>query len=375
MAHLIAIGLAKNVFQLHGVDDRGTALFRKKLRREQVVNFFSTMEPTQIAMEACATAHFWARELSGLGHTVKLIAPQYVKPFVKRQKNDMADAEAIAEAAQRPSMRFVEPKSTEKQSRATLFRVLSQTFDFLSAHDMLALSGSWQEAVGVIEFKGVYYPKSVILHAVFFYLRYAVSYRDLEEIMAERGVKVDHATLNRWVVKFAPLIAARAQARKRPTATSWRMDETYIKVKGKWTYLYRAVDRDGQTLDFLLSERRDLSAARRFFKRAIGTNGVPDRIVIDMSGANLAGLQAVNVILKFTGNGSTIEVRQVKYLNNILEQDHRFIKRITDPMMGFKAFHSAAATIAGIETAHMIRKGQIAANGATAFQTFAELAA
>jgi putative transposase len=104
--------------------------------------------------------------------------------------------------------------------------------------------------------------------------------------MAERGVKVDHATLNRWVVKFAPLIATRAQARKRPTATSWRMDETYIKVKGKWTYLDRAVDRDGQTLDFLLSERRDLSAARRFFKRAIGTNGVPDRIVIDKSGAN-----------------------------------------------------------------------------------------
>jgi putative transposase len=253
--------------------------------------------------------------------------------------------------------------------------VLSQTFDFLCARDMSALSGSWQRAVGVIEFKGVHYPKSVILHAVFFYLRYAVSYRDLEEIMAERGVKVDHATLNRWVVKFAPLIAARAQARKRPTATSWRMDETYIRVKGKWTYLYRAVDRDGKTLDFLLSKRRDLSAARRFFKRAIGTNGVPDRIVIDKSGANLAGLQAVNVILKFTGNGRTITVRQVKYLNNILEQDHRFIKRITRPMMGFKAFHSAAATLAGIETAHMIRKGQIAANGATAFQTFAELAA
>ncbi|TWI89963.1 putative transposase, partial [Gemmobacter caeni] len=94
----------------------------------------------------------------------------------------------------------------------------------------------------MIEFKGVHYPKSVILHAVFFYLRYAVSYRDLEEILAERGVKVDHATLNRWVVKFAPLIAARAQAKKRRTAPSWRMDETYIKVKGRWTYLYRAVD-------------------------------------------------------------------------------------------------------------------------------------
>ena len=137
--------------------------------------------------------------------------------------------------------------------------------------------------------------------------------KTVRQAMAERGVKVDHATLNRWVVRFAPLIAARAQARKRPTATSWRMDETYIKVKGKWTYLYRAVDRDGQTLDFLLSERRNLSAARRFFKRAIAVNGVPDRVVIDKSGANLAGLQTVNVILKFTGTGRTITIRQIKF--------------------------------------------------------------
>ena len=103
-----------------------------------------------------------------------------------------------------------------------------------------------------IDFKGVHFLKAVILHAVFFYVRYAVSYRDLEEIMAERGVSVDHATLDRWVVKFSPLIAAKAQARKRPTAVSWRMDETYIKVKGKWTYLYRAVDHKGKTLDFML---------------------------------------------------------------------------------------------------------------------------
>lgn len=226
-----------------------------------------------------------------------------------------------------------------------------------------------------IDFKGVHYPKPVILYAVFFYVRYAVSYRDLEEIIAERGVQVDHATLNRWVVKFAPLIAAQAQRRKQPTANSWRVDETYIRVKGRWTYLYRAVDRDGQTLDFMLSERRDLAAARRFFKQAMAANGVPDRIVIDKSGANLAGLQAVNVILKFTNSGRTIEIRQAKYLNNILEQDHRFIKRITRPMMGFKAFHSAAATIAGIETAHLIRKGQIPANGTAAFQIFAELTA
>tara|TARA_R110001606_G_scaffold166510_1_gene310996 strand:- start:56 stop:514 length:459 start_codon:yes stop_codon:yes gene_type:complete len=109
--------------------------------------------------------------------------------------------------------------------------------------------------------------------------------------------------------------------------------------------------------------------------QAIGTNGVPDRVVIDKSGANLAGLMALNVILKFTGTGRLVTIRQVKYLNNILEQDHRFIKRITGPMMGFKAFHSAASTIAGIEVAHMIRKDQFAANGVTAFQQFAALAA
>jgi putative transposase len=166
------------------------------------------------------------------------------------------------------------------------------------------------------DFKGHQYPKSVILYAVFFYVRYGVSYRDLEEIMAEHGVKVDHATLNRWVVKFSPLIAAKAQAKKKPTAVFWRMDETYIKVRGKWTYLYRAVDRDGQTLDFMLSEHRNTAAARRFFKRAVGTNGVPERIAIDKSSANLAGLQSLNVILKFTGTGRIINIIQSKYLNH-----------------------------------------------------------
>lgn len=226
-----------------------------------------------------------------------------------------------------------------------------------------------------VAFKGTHFPKSIILHAVFFYVRYPVSYRDLQEILAERGIAVDHATLNRWVVRYSPLIAAQAQSRKRPTARSWRVDETYIKVRGQWTYLYRAVDRDGQTLDFMLSERRNLAAARRFFKKAIAANGVPDKIVIDKSGANLAGAQAVNTILKITGHSKMIEILQVKYLNNILEQDHRFIKRITKPMMGFKAFHSAAATIAGIEVAYMIRKKQFANDNRSPFKVFAELAA
>lgn len=220
----------------------------------------------------------------------------------------------------------------------------------------------------MISFKGSHFPRNEILFAVFFYVRYGVSYRDLEEITAERGVEIDHATLSRWVVKFSPLIAANAQLRKTPTAPSWRMDETYIKVLGKWVYLYRAVDRDGQTLDFMLSERRDIAAARRFFKRAVGTNGVSDRFAIDKSGTNLAGLQSLNDILKFTEAGRIINIIQSKYLNNIVEQDHRFIKRIIRPMLGFKAFHSAAATLAGIETAHLIRKGLARPNRSLALQ-------
>lgn len=125
----------------------------------------------------------------------------------------------------------------------------------------------------------------------------------------------------------------------------------------------------------MLSKRRDLAAVRHFFKPTMSANGVSDRVVIDKSGANLAGLQAAIVLLKFTGDCRSVKVRQVKYLNNILEQNHRFIKRITATMLGFKAYHSAAATIAGIETAHMIRNGQIGGSSMTAFQQFAWLAA
>lgn len=189
--------------------------------------------------------------------------------------------------------------------------------------------------------------------------------------MAERDVEVDHATLNRWVVKFSPPISANAQLRKWPSAISWRMDETYIKVRGKWMYHYRPVDCDGQTLDFMLSERRDTVAARRFFKRAFGTNGVPDRIAIDKSGANLPSLQSLNVILKFTNVCNIIKIMQSKYLNNMVVQDHRIIKRITRPMLAFKAVHSAAATLAGIQTAHMIRKGQFGQAGISPFAQFA----
>jgi putative transposase len=199
----------------------------------------------------------------------------------------------------------------------------------------------------MISFSGTQFPKDVILYAVFFYVRYGVSYRDVEEIFAERNVKVDHSTLNRWVIKYSSSLALAAKKNKRVVATSWRMDETYIQVKGQWVYLYRAVDKLGDTVDFMLSEKRDEAAATAFFKQAIDNNGFPKKVVMDKSGANYVGLENINFLLMLAGIISFVEILQIKYLNNLVEQDHRFIKKITKPMMDFKAFHSAKATIDG----------------------------
>ncbi len=132
------------------------------------------------------------------------------------------------------------------------------------------------------------------------------------------------------------------------------MDETYVKVAGQWQYLYRAVDRDGDTIDFLLRTKRDCAAARCFLERAIDLHGMPEKITIDKSGANTAAIQSIQA-----DSGADIELRQIKYLNNIVEQDHRAIKRIVRPMMGFKSTRCARIILAGIETMHMIRKGQL----------------
>ena len=226
----------------------------------------------------------------------------------------------------------------------------------------------------MISFSGAQFPKDVILYAVFFYVRYGVSYRDLEEIFVERNVKVDHSTLNRWVIKYSSSLAVAAKKSKRAVTTSWRVDETYIQVKGQWVYLYRAVDKFGDTVDFMLSEKRDEAVATAFFKQAIDNNGFPKKVVMDKSGANYAGLENINILLMLAGIISFVEILQIKYLNNLVEQDHRFIKKITKPMMGFKAFHSAKATIAGIETAHMIRKGQLSDENIPAYKQFMALA-
>jgi putative transposase len=209
-----------------------------------------------------------------------------------------------------------------------------------------------------IEFKGSHFERDVILWGMRWYVAYPISYRQLEEMMEERGVEVDHSTLNRWVIKYAPLLEQEFRTRKLPAGGSWRMDETYVRVKGVWKYLYRAVDKTGVTVDFLLTARRDRNAALRFLRKATGHNGTPEKVTIDKSGANTAALEHYNA-----ERNAGIEIRKVKYLNNIVKQDHRAIKRLTRPMLGFKSFRSAAATLAGIELMHMIRKGQLRTAG------------
>jgi putative transposase len=205
-----------------------------------------------------------------------------------------------------------------------------------------------------MDFRGCHSPPEVIITAMRWYLRYKLSYRDVEELLTERGVSVDHSTINRWVIKFSPDLADAARSRKKPVGRSWRLDETYIKVRGKWKYLYRAVDEDSETIDFLMTARRDKAAAYRFLRLAITNNGEPDKINIDKSGSNKAAIDAYNADM-----GSSVEARQCKYLNNIVEQDHRRVKQKMRVALGFKSFHSAHATIMGIEAVHMILKGQV----------------
>jgi putative transposase len=225
-----------------------------------------------------------------------------------------------------------------------------------------------------VSFKGAHFPKEIILTGVRWYLAYLLSTRHVEELMLERGVHVDHSTINRWVVKYSPQLEEAFHRRKRPVWMSWRMDETYIKVKGEWRYLYRAVDKYGETIDFLLTEHRDKEAALRFLKKAIRRNGLPETITIDGSEANAAASKSYN-----QEQVTTLSIRQVKYVNNIVEQDHRGVKRITRPMLGFKAFDAAQATLVGIELMHMIKKRQLVVEegdeGLTAAELFYSLAA
>jgi putative transposase len=206
----------------------------------------------------------------------------------------------------------------------------------------------------MVSFKGTHCVKDMILSCVRWYLAYPLSTRHVEELLQERGVSVDHATITRWVQRYSPQLEQAFHRRKRPVWISWHMDETYIKVKGQWRYLYRAVDKHGQTIDFLLTEQRDERAAKRFLTKAIRRHGVPEKITIDGSEANAAAIRSYNA-----EHGTEIIIRQVKYLNNRVEQDHRAVKRVMRPILGFKSFDAAQDALAGIELMHMIRKRQL----------------
>jgi putative transposase len=225
----------------------------------------------------------------------------------------------------------------------------------------------------MISFKGAHFAREIILTCVRWYVAYPLSYRQLEEMLQERGVIVDHSTINRWVLKYSLPLEAAFHRCKRPVWLSWRMDETYIRIRGHWRYLYRAVDKAGQTIDFLLTEQRDEWAATRFLTKAIRRHGVPEKVTIDGSEANAAAIRSYN-----QAHGTAIVIRQVKYLNNMVEQDHRAVKRVTRSMLGFKSFDAAQCTLTGIELMHMLRKDQLedgVEQGLTPAQQFYSLAA
>ena len=180
-------------------------------------------------------------------------------------------------------------------------------------------------------FKGCHFPSEVILETIRYYLAYKLSYREIEEIQLERGVIVDHATINRWVIKFTPILEHTLRRKKKKVSGSWRMDETYIKVKGEWLYYYRAVDKFGHVVDYYLSPNRDEAAAKAFLNKALAQNGLPEKVVIDGSKSNYAALDALNVQLWLTGYFmlSLVEILDIKYLNNIVEQSHRWVKQKT----------------------------------------------
>jgi IS6 family transposase len=197
----------------------------------------------------------------------------------------------------------------------------------------------------------------IILLCVRWYLRYSQTYRDLEEIMSERGLSVDHVTIWRWVQRYAPVLNQRLRREMRRPKRSWRVDETYVKVAGNWAYLYRAVDSAGETIEFMLSLKRDLIAAKLFLRLAL-SSGVPRPRVINVDGHPAYATAIAD--LKQTGElGRRCRCRTAPYLNNIIEQDHRFIKKRITASLGFRSVEGACRTIEGYEAMHVIRKGQV----------------
>ena len=207
-------------------------------------------------------------------------------------------------------------------------------------------------------FKWRHYQAQIILHCVRWYCTYPLSYRQVAEMVNERGMEVNHSTIFRWVQQYGPELERRCRPYLCPTNDSWRVDETYIKVKGKQKYLYRAVDSDGNTLDFLLTAKRDAQAAKRFFRKALNAVHTQEPRVINVD-KNAAYPKAIDELKQKKVLSKSVELRQNKYLNNRVEQDHRFIKRLVKPGMGFGSFNTARRTIKGYEIMNMLRKGQV----------------
>ena len=207
-------------------------------------------------------------------------------------------------------------------------------------------------------FKWRHFQAEIILLNVRWYCRYPLSYRNLEEMMVERGLNVDHSTINRWVLDYGPELDRRCRPHIKSTNDSWRVDETYVKVKKQWKYLYRAVDSQGNTIDFLLTAKRDTNAAKRFFIKALKGNHTQEPRVINVD-KNPSYPPAMEKLKKSSILPKGAELRQVKYLNNMVEQDHRRVKHLINPGMSFGSFNSARRTIKGYEAMSMICKGQI----------------
>ena len=208
-------------------------------------------------------------------------------------------------------------------------------------------------------FKHRHFTNHIIILAVRWYCKYGVSYRDLEEMLEERGVGVDHSTINRWVLFYAPKLAQKLKKRWKPKLnTTWYVDETYIKVKGKWMYLYRAVNKQGDTIDFYLSPSRDTESAEHFLSKSLETLKEFQKPKTINTDKNSAYNGAIKNLKEKGEMPQDLEHRKVKYLNNRIESDHGKLKRLINPTLGFKALHSARATIAGFELMRMLKKGQ-----------------
>jgi transposase-like protein len=257
-------------------------------------------------------------------------------------------ADVIAIETSQPCRRTLKKTGWMKDSRAVL-QLLAVPADTVKEREMVTRPTifKWRQT-----------EPALILCAVRWYLRYSLSLRDVEELLEERGLEADHTTVWRWVQRYGPELEQRLRRHVKPTNKSWRVDETYLRVKGRWCYLYRALDSAGATIDFLLSALRDADAAKRLFRHALSDRSHPQPRVINTDLAPTYDA-AIADIKKEGTLRSRCRHRPVQYLNNIIEQDHRAIKRRVKAKQGFREFQAARRTIQGYEAMNMIRKGQV----------------